>query len=254
MPVSVGSGDLQRCAGVRPAEAPRRLVPLPRGADHGDARRRVMVFRAAGRRLRLRAAGRPDLGRGSPSCRATASGSAGCRAGWPTRSGSTTRTSTSPTTCAGRRCRGRAPTSSSRARRPDPEPAARPEPPALGDVPRRGAARTGSRSSPRPTTRWSTASLRSTSARSSLDGDRPTRERRRRHVAARPGAAAGSSWSPARSPTPCARPTQVVDTVRGGVAEVRATAGRASWRAGGLLAAAARGAARPAPDQPAQRR
>ena len=51
-------------------------------------------------------------GAGSRSSRATGSGSAGCRATSPARSGWTTRTSTSPTTYAARRCPGRARTRS----------------------------------------------------------------------------------------------------------------------------------------------
>ena len=48
----------------------------------------------------------------------------------------------------------------------------------------------------------------------------------------------GSSWSPARSPRRCAGRPARVDTVRGGLSDVRSTVGRLGGAAGGLLAAA----------------
>ena len=127
----------------------------------------VAVFQAPDGRLRPRPPGRADRRRASPSCRATASGSGGC----PGRLANPVwvddenfdvsyhvRRSALPRPGTDEQLR--------RARRPGAEPAAGPRPAAVGDVPRRGPRPTaGSRSSPRPTTRWSTASAPSTSAR-----------------------------------------------------------------------------------------
>ena len=81
---------------------------------------------------------------GSPSCRATGSGSAGCPATSPTRCGSTTRTSTSPTTYGASALP--KPGTDAQLRElvgPHHEPPAGPRPAAVGDVPRRGPATSG---------------------------------------------------------------------------------------------------------------
>ena len=68
------------------------------------------------------------------------------------------------------------------------------------------------------------------------------------------------TWRPTREPSPAElltgavvdvvrRPTQLVDTARAGIADLRSTAGKVAGAVGGL-AAAARTAARPAPDSP----
>lgn len=70
----------------------------------------------------------------------------------------------------------------------------------------------------------------------------------------------GSTWRPAVEPSwvelvagavaeTVRRPTAAIDTVRGGITEIRSTAGRLAGVAGGLLAAAT-SAARPAPGSP----
>ena len=242
---------------------PDRLSPLDVSflylEDADDRRCTSAGWRSSSRPeggLRLRPPGRADLGSGSPSCRATGSGSAGCRAGWPTRSGSTTRTSTSPTTCAGPRCRGRAPTAQlARAGRPGAEPPAGPQPAAVGDLPRRGPRPTaGSRSSPRPTTRWSTASAPSTSARSSSTRRPTPRESPPTTPGARAGAVLASSWWPARSPRPSADRPQAIDTLRGGLADAARDRRRGSpARPAGCSPPRARRAPGPR-RQPAQRR
>ena len=131
-------------------------------------------------------------------------GPLGARAGWPTRSGWTTRTSTSPTTYAAPRCRDRAPTPSSPSSSPGCRAGRWTGPGRCGRcTSSRGCPTTGSRSSPRPTTRWSTASARSTSARSSSTPAR-TRASARSTPGGRRRSRPGPSWSPARSPRPCA--------------------------------------------------
>ena len=67
------------------------------------------------------------------------------------------------------------------------------------------------------------------------------------HLAARRRSRPGSSWSPARSPRPCAGPTAAVDTVRGGLSELQLARPAGSLDAAGGLLAAATTAARARP-------
>ena len=75
----------------------------------------------------------------------------------------------------------------------------------------------------------------------------------RGHLAARRRAVLGSSWSPAPSPTPCAGRPASLDTVRGGLADFRATAEPAGRRAPAGCSPRRATAARVGPGQPAQR-
>ena len=103
---------------------------------------------------------------GSPSCRATASACAGSPATSRTRSGWTTRTSTSATTCAARRCPVRGPWTSSASLSPGSSPGRSTATARCGrSTWSRGWRTAGSRCSPRPTRRWWTAPRSSTSPR-----------------------------------------------------------------------------------------
>ena len=73
------------------------------------------------------------------------------------------------------------------------------------------------------------------------------------------------TWRPAKEPSDVElltgalvdavrRPSEVIDNVRGGVADVRAVGSRVLSTVGKLATTVARSAARPAPDQPAERR
>lgn len=109
----------------------------------------------------------PSSRSASPSCRATARRCAGCRGASPTRCGSTTRSSTSPPRAPLALPRPGQRRAAARPGRPHHVPPPRPQPAAVGDVPRGENRADASRCSPRPTTRWSTARALSTSARSS---------------------------------------------------------------------------------------
>ena len=240
-----------------PAEPARRLVPLPRGADHADARRRR---------------------RHLPGARRAAS----TTTGWSSSSGD--RIAFVPryrqkirwvpgrlanpvwvddedfdVTYHVRRSALPRPGTDAQLRELVARVQSRPldrDPAAVGDVPRRGAVRRPVRaSSPRPTTRWSTGSARSTSARSSStprpeprDVDPQTPGARTRSRAGRAGRRRRRRDScAARRPssTPCARRRWTMPASAAG-----------GWpdAAGGLLAAARHGVARPAPGEPAERR
>ena len=190
-------------------------VPHRGDAVHADAQRDRRDLRAGRLRLHLRAARRADRATGSRSSLATGSGSGSCRAGWPTRSGSTTRTSTSPTTYAGPRCRARAASTSCASWWPGSSPARSTGTGRCGrSTSSRGSPTAGWRCSRSRTRRWSTASTPSTSARCcstssaeprTLGHDewRPPRDLRRRPAwCSTPSGTPGSS--PASCSTPCA--------------------------------------------------
>ena len=196
---------------------------LPRPASGFDYDRLVELIEQRHR------AGAALPAEGAPRARATS----------PGRSGSTTPTSTSPTTSAARRCPGPGrPTAAHRAGRPADVAAARPRPPAVGDVPRRGARPTAaSRCSPRPTRRWSTASA-------TIDIGQ-VHPRRRRRSPARCRRSCGcrgpsrrtpdSSWTrwPRRSPGPARWSTSVRATAGDALAVAAAARprGRLAWSA-----------------------
>ena len=209
----------------------------------------VAVVRAAGRGLRLRAARRPHHRADRARAALPAEGALHPRAprqpGVGRRRGLRRHLPRAPQRAAEAGHRRPA----ARARRPADGAAARPQPAAVGDLPRRGArGRPGRRSSPRPTTRWSTASRRSTSAPSSSTS-RPSRAR-----------CPPTTGGPHRAPGPVSlvvgaitdyvkRPTQALDTARSAVFDARATASKVGGVASGVLASAA-SIARPAPDSP----
>ena len=120
-------------------------------------------------------------------------------------------------------------------------------PPALGDVPGRGAGRRPRRdASPRPTRRWSTASARSTSARCILDRDGPSRAQVPEEL-----------WMPRPEPTDArlvvgrgrARrspgPAEIVDNVRVAAGDASATVGKVGGRGRHACSSMARTGGRP---------
>ena len=118
-------GQRDRSTGSSPASSTRRaidgldephgrLVPPHRGTDEPDAHRRREHLRGAG--AAVRASSRRWSTASWASSRGTARRSASSPSASAARSGWTTRTSTSPTTCATAPCRRRAPTSSCGAR------------------------------------------------------------------------------------------------------------------------------------------
>ncbi|CAA9335358.1 MAG: Wax ester synthase/acyl-CoA:diacylglycerol acyltransferase; Diacyglycerol O-acyltransferase, partial [uncultured Frankineae bacterium] len=122
----------------RPAQSPRRLLPVHGDADHGDARRRRRDVRAAGGGLRLRPAGRPHQRADRPRPALPAEGALHPRAARQPRLGRRRglrrhlpRTAQRAAPAGQRRAAARA------GRKADGA-AARPRPSAVGDLPRRG--------------------------------------------------------------------------------------------------------------------